>query len=226
MSEVLNVFPHQVYICDYPEFDKIQESIAGEIKRYLGIDVTMDSNLGDTYDRVHDHPCRGGEYGIMYDVVNFDNPSKPEDITNPELKKLHDWMQDCCREYWKVLDYNEKLNPYILQMWGLYQGPGGFTASHNHGAIPISGVFYVDAEKKGNLVLEDPAELVLSRAPNNKVKGTPKRFNHEIEVKNGRLVLFPGWMKHLSRPNTTQENRILMAINFGCSGRVYFTDLG
>jgi hypothetical protein len=226
MSEIVNIFPHQIYVCDYPNFDEIKDSIAGEIKKYLGVDVVPDNYSKDVSDRVRDSIIRGGEYGVMYDIVNFDNPSKPEDIANPDLKKLHDWMEDRCREYWEVLDYNEKLNPYILQLWGVWQGPGGFTTSHNHGAIPIAGAFYVDAENKGNLVLEDPSELILSRAPHNKTKGIPKRFTQEIEVKNGRLVLFPGWLKHFSKSNLSDENRILMAINFGCSGQVFFTDQG
>lgn len=228
MAEFHNIFPHLVCIADYPNFEEIQGSIKNEIKRYLGIDIQMDADKedADAYDRVHDHPCRGGEYGIMYDVINFDNPDSPENIKNPELKKLYDWMDEQCKLYWKEIGYNQMLNPYILQMWGLHQGPGGFTTSHNHAGIPIAASFYVDAEDKGNFVLEDPSELVLSRAPYNKVKGTPKRFHHEIEVKNGRLVLFPGWMKHFSRPNPTKDDRILMAINYGCYGQVYYTDMG
>lgn len=226
MSDFHQIFPHTICIVDYPNFEEIQESIKNEIKNYLGIDIKMDPDRTDLSDRIHDHPCRGGEYGIMYDVINFDNPDNPDNIKNPDLKKLYDWMSDQCRKYWDELGYNQLLNPYIIQMWGLYQGPGGFTASHNHQSIPIAASFYVDAENKGNFVLEDPSELVLSRCPYNKIKGTPKRFHHEIEVKNGRLVLFPGWMKHFSRENKTQEDRILMAINYGCYGKVYFTDLG
>ncbi len=226
MINYQQIFPHTICVADYPDFGDIQESIKLEIKKYLGIDIQMDSDKVDIYDRVHDHPCRGGEYGIMYDVINFDNPDSPDNIKNPDLRKLHDWMNEQCKMYWEELGYNKLLHPYILQMWGLYQGPGGFTASHNHAGIPISAAFYVDAEEKGNLVLEDPSELVLSRAPYNKVKGTPKRFHHEVEVKNSRVVMFPGWMKHFSRENTSKEDRILMAINYGCFGRVYYTDMG
>ena len=224
MIEYKQIFPHTVAIVDYPNFDEIKDSIKEEVKKTLGVDYPKETTGTDPYDKVHDHPCRGGEYGIMYDVINFANPDSPENISNPALRKLHDWLEEQCKQYWNELTYNQLLHPYVLQMWGVWQTPGGFTASHNHAGIPIAASFYIDAENKGNFVLEDPSELVLSRAPYNKIKGTPKRFHQEIEVKNGRLVLFPGWMKHFSRSNTSDSERVLMAINYGCYGQVYYTD--
>jgi uncharacterized protein (TIGR02466 family) len=225
MIEYKQIFPHTIGIVDYPNFHEIQDSIKQEIKSNLGIDYPSNTGV-DQYDKVHDHPCRGGDYGIMYDVINFEKPDSPDNIKNPELKKLHDWLEEQCKDYWNQLTYNQHLHPYVLQMWGVWQEPGGFTTSHNHAGIPIAASFYVDAENKGNFVLEDPAELVLSRAPYNKSKGTPKRFHQEIEVKDGRLVMFPGWMKHFSRSNNSDTERVLMAINYGCHGQVYYTDWG
>jgi len=224
MIEYKQIFPHMIAVADYPNFHEIQHSLKEEVRKFLGRDVGAEDET-EYYDKIHDHPCRGGEYGIIYDVLNFPNPDKPDDIKNPEFRKLHDWVEEQCRLYWEQLGYTNKLNPYVLQHWGVWQEPGGYTASHNHAGVPVAASFYIDAENKGNFVLEDPAELVLSRMPWNKEKGTPKRFHQEIEVKNGRLVLFPGWMKHFSRTNKSTEERVLLAINYGCCGNVYFTDV-
>jgi hypothetical protein len=66
--------------------------------------------------------------------------------------------------------------------------------------------------------------LVLGRSALDVTTKTPTRFNYEIESITGKLVLFPGWMKHFTRPNNTDETRISMAVNFGCQGQVGFTE--
>jgi hypothetical protein len=72
--------------------------------------------------------------------------------------------------------------------------------------------------------LENPLDLVLGKSIYNTETRTPKRFNYEIESYSGKLVLFPGWMKHYTKANPTDNLRMSMAVNFGCWGNVFISE--
>jgi uncharacterized protein (TIGR02466 family) len=159
----------------------------------------------------------------IYDRFTYENQKKT--IDDPNLKSLFNWITEQGKEYWKILSLSNQLDPYILQLLVTKVQRGGFVSTHNHNPVPISGVFYLNAEPRlGNLYLENPLDLVLGKNINNKDTTTPSKFNYEIQAISGKLVLFPGWMKHFTDPNPTDEMRMSMAVNFGCQGQVYFTE--
>ena len=141
------------------------------------------------------------------------------------MKLVFDFITQHGKEYWKELGLSNMLDPYILQLIGTETARGGFISSHNHNPIAIAGVFYLKATPNlGNLFLEIPLDLVLGKSPRQSQNMLPTKFNHEIEAISGKLVLFPGWMKHFTQPNPTDDVRMSMAVNFGCEGQVYVTE--
>jgi len=221
MNNVKNLFSQQVYEIEFPNYKDIQDDLI----RY--IETKFDKNFKSSYNN-HEHPIKNGALIRLYDVLNPNGilPLKPE-IENESLKKIFDFTTEHLKNYWKVLNYSDQLDPYILQLWVNVVKEGGFVASHNHNPVPISGVFYISAEPtQGNLFLENPLDLIIGKSPLDKKEMVPSRFHHEIEAKSGKLILFPGWMKHFTKENNTNDIRISMALNFGCCGQVYYTDLG
>jgi uncharacterized protein (TIGR02466 family) len=215
-AKVLELFAHKVYEIEFPNYDKIQEQLINEVSSYFGNEFTSDYND-------HDHPIKYGNIKDIYDSRNLSN------VPTPCIKSVFDFITEQGKTYWdQILGFTDQLNPYILNAWVNAVKKGGFVSSHNHNPIPISGVFYIKANKgQGNLYLENPSDLFIGRLPykaNNEY--TPHRFNYEIESRSGKLVLFPGWMKHFTKENTTDDIRISMAVNFGCQGQVWMTDLG
>jgi uncharacterized protein (TIGR02466 family) len=214
-GKVLELFSHRVYEVDFPEYGKIQDQLIKEVSTYFKEDFTSDYNN-------HDHPIRQGNLQSIY------NSRNPIELT-PELKKVFDFITEHGKTYWEnVLGYHDQLYPYILDAWITAVRQGGFVSSHNHNPIPVAAVFYIKAEEgQGNLYLENPNDLLIGKAPYKANSGyVPQRFNYEMQSRSGKLILFPGWMKHFTKENTTNEIRISMAVNFGCQGQIWFTDLG
>lgn len=218
MTKKLELFPITVYETEYENYSLIQDELIEYIQSSFHAEFINEYHG-------HDHPIRNGALYKIYDKYGYVNEGERKIIENPHLKNLHEWIDFHSREYWKALNFSNKLDPYILQLWATATGRGGFVASHNHNPVPIAGVFYLKSSPElGNLFLENPNDLVLGKSAYNTDRLAPTRFNHEIETVSGKLVLFPGWMKHFTRPNPTDEIRMSMAINFGCHGQVYFTE--
>jgi len=215
MATVHNLFAHQVYEVEFENYSSVQQDLILEVSSFFGEDFTSDYTA-------HEHPIKNGGLKNIY------NERISSEITQCNLKKVFDFISFHGKQYWETLGYSELLDPRILDMWVNAIRQGGFVASHNHNPILISGVFYIKADEfQGNLQLEDPNEYIIGRAPYRANHGfVPKRYTHEIDSRSGKLVLFPGWMKHHTKENMTDNIRISMAINFGCQGQVWFTDLG
>lgn len=137
--------------------------------------------------------------------------------TFEESKHLVDFAEAEAEKYWKELKYSELLQPKIIQMWANRQPKGGSVRSHLHGTMPITAVLYVNAkEGMGNIVLENPLENVLVSQP---MDYKAQAFMHyEIEVRTGDFIMFPGWMRHYVKENTLDEDRLIIAMNFGSKG--------
>lgn len=113
---------------------------------------------------------------------------------------------------------------FDAQMWANISGPGNSNQMHCHPGALWSGVYYVDVgeddpsvDVEGELLLLDPRfpmntmympELVL-RYPN----GNPQYSQTPIRPVNGRMVLFPAWLKHSVRPYRGKRERISVAFN-------------
>lgn len=216
MTRTQDLFAHTIYETEFPNFDNIQEALIAHLNQNFNSEFINDYHG-------HDHPIRAGALTKIYDHYQYKQENKT--IEDENLKSIFDFITFHGKEYWKILNLNKNLNPYVLQLWATAVKKGGFVASHNHNPVPVSGVFYLRARPElGNLFLENPLDLVLGKSSYHSDSNTPTRFNHEVEAVSGKLVLFPGWMKHFTRPNPTDEVRMSMAVNFGCHGQVYFTE--
>ena len=218
LVKTTDLFAHTIYETKFVGYENIQTPLINYITS------NFNSEFVNEYSG-HDHPLRTGAVTKIYDKFNYSKEGKT--IDDPNLKLVFDWITEHGKEYWKILNLSQHLNPYILQLWATAVKQGGFVASHNHNPIPVAGVFYLKAEPRlGNLFLENPLDLVLGKSPHHVDTRTPTRFNYEVAAISGKLVLFPGWMKHFTRPNPTDDLRMSMAVNFGCQGQVWFTDQG
>jgi uncharacterized protein (TIGR02466 family) len=207
-----DIFAQTIYEVEFPNFENIQQQIISNLTN------NFNKQFVNEYEG-HDHPTRGGAITMIYDKF-----TKTE-INDPLVQQVHDFINEHGKEYWKILNLSRYLNPYVLQLWVNGVAKGGFTASHNHNPVPVAGVFYINSRPElGNLFLENPLDLVLGKSSYHSDTRTPTRFNHEVQATSGKLVLFPGWMKHFTKPNPTDEIRISMAVNFGCAGQVQFSE--
>jgi uncharacterized protein (TIGR02466 family) len=142
-----------------------------------------------------------------------------------DLSAIVEFMELHINTYWQQLGYSHRLNPYILHLWANNIPIGGNLESHHHNPNVMAGVFYLNASSDmGNLRLENPLDLLLGRMPWENDFG-PVNLDHEVSINDGKLVLFPGWLKHRTLVNKTDNNRLVIGMNIGCQGpNIFFNE--
>lgn len=198
---IKNIFPIQVYETKFENYTAIKENLVDNLlflfKEEENQKLSMRYNTSSNKTNLHDNP----NLSVVFDFIN-----------------LH------INNYWNnisEMDPKYNVKPYILNTWINIIPIGKAISSHNHNPCIFGGVFYVDADhKNGNLFLENPLDYLLGRMPwiHNPLNN-PKNFSEEISVFDGKLILFPGWMKHYSSENVEDKNRISIGINVGCHGK-------
>jgi len=192
-----DLFPTTVYEAQWPDFEKVQQSLIDKVMPYFETNLAegndyVDSNGNDIFKR-----------------------TVPNLHLQPEFKEVIDFIEYHGQEYWKIMGWTTQEKPYVLQIWANDVPPGGFTPTHNHNPVAVGGVFYLDADPlKGNLQLEDPMQMIKGRMPYDWQK-KPYLHTEEIKVDAGKLIMFPGWLMHHVRSNRSTSNRIVIGYNFG-----------
>lgn len=86
---------------------------------------------------------------------------------------------------------------------------------HDHRGVHWSGVYYVQAERGcGDLLVVDPKEYALASEPENTLYRGNMISNFVPE--SGKLIVFPGYLKHESEPNQSDNDRIIISFNINC----------
>ena len=128
----------------------------------------------------------------------------------------------------RVKDYITNIvgikNEFVMtQSWSTITKKGENHHSHLHHNSLFSLVFYVssEGEKSGNLVFEFQHSRLM------------ERWNFIFDVKNyngfncgeweyivntGDLVIFPSWVRHFTRENTSDKDRVIVGANYFISG--------
>lgn len=199
-----DIFPIQIYEVDYPDYDKIQEELLEEVKGYF-----------EDREKFANHRLFNNAYSI--------EGTKEYEVRDLHLKlqkqEVIEFIRHHIREYWKQLGYTPMHEPDIVHMWANLSPRGGNIIQHNHSPFEIAGSFYVNVEPDmGKLALVNPNEQVLGRLPyysDGESKQGRYFFDHLVDPKPGKLVLFPGWLYHKTQPNATDEERVVMGMNAG-----------
>jgi tetratricopeptide (TPR) repeat protein len=98
-----------------------------------------------------------------------------------------------------------------LDVWAVVLGPEGRQRPHRHPRGWVSGVFYVQAPKRTTTAAYSGA-LAIGEI-NDKFGVTPPWGIREIEPVPGRLVLFPSYTPHGTRPSGAAGERISIAFD-------------
>jgi uncharacterized protein (TIGR02466 family) len=83
---------------------------------------------------------------------------------------------------------------------------------HDHGGVIVACVYYVKApENSGDLLLIDPRGSVNWDWESK--DGFDGAKYKRVKPKEGKLVIFPGYVLHAVDPNNSKEERVSIAIN-------------
>ena len=129
--------------------------------------------------------------------------SLPQDIHpvfNDLVKSIH-----IASKTFEIKPGPKKIN---LQMWVNVNDKGHWNNLHDHVGAEISGIYYVKVPKdSGHISFRDPRAITISEQSGE----NPKWVN--IEPNQGVLMLFPGYLEHMVKPNQSDESRISIAFN-------------
>lgn len=187
---IKSLFPTLVFekVITDPNFSIIQEelSIALSNEKFLKI-------------RELEHPNIGNLLGTS-GIINLDNNFIEDN--NYKLDEFKTLIVNSASEYLSGVK-----NPYkiaIKNSWVTKFLPGNNGQAHDHFSNMLSGVYYFKATgNEGNLKFMNPLTY------DNFVGA----LDFEIIPITGKLVLFPGWLKHQVLQNNSLNERISIAFN-------------
>lgn len=200
MSNTINLFPIKVYKATYDKAAEFKETIFSKL-----------DYAWEPADKDNQYFMRNGTL-CTYNVEADISRKFPE-----ETRDFVEFATNAAREYWKELNYFPGLEPYIIDMWANTTPKGGWVESHLHLSTPLTATLYVDASpEQGNVVFEHPSDALLASQPIDYQKRY--QFEHEEQVHTGDFLMFPGYLKHRVKQNTSDRTRLIIGVSFGCKG--------
>jgi uncharacterized protein (TIGR02466 family) len=195
-ENLVNLFPISIYETYFPNFESIKQQLIADLEPHF---KTLAP--GNEYWTPEGRP-------MIYRTL-------PNLQTDEKFKPIIDFVEQHSRRYWEQLNLTKRVKPYVLHSWSNKIAPGGFTPVHVHTPIPIAAAFYVHANSEmGDLEIENPLDTVEKLMPRDNDL-VPHFQTHTVKVEDGKLVLFPGWIRHFTRSNMTNDTRIIMSFNIG-----------
>lgn len=165
----------------------------------------------------------GGINNQIDEVINNikfnqkDEWGRPNKITTPffdqdnindyNLTLLSKSIDNCIVEYTKQLDF--QYNDYDRRSWILKLEKGDFAHSHNHSTSDLSGVYYYKTNSNdGIFFFESPNPYFEVSKCFNKLAN--RNF---IIPEPGKIIIFPGWLRHGIFKNDTENDRVSISFN-------------
>jgi len=170
------------------EFTEIQEEIANSLLKVNSFEKKTD--WGDT------HYVTSVNFGKCF-------------ITEFKLEKFRKILNKHLKNYCDILNFKPK--NYYSESWLTLFKKHDYGHSHTHGSSDISGTYYYKTNgKDGNIVFTTPVvQAEISKC----FMHTTTTWEHKpIE---GKLLLFPAYLRHHITRNTTDNDRMSLSFNIG-----------
>ncbi len=115
---------------------------------------------------------------------------------------------------------------WVVGMWANVTSAGGLNHLHSHPGNHWAAVLYIDMgddpddpqeQKGGNFYMEDPRFPMIAMKETSfrmiSPDGTPQRYEWELKLERGNIVVFPAWLRHGVRVYKGKRERISIAMN-------------
>ncbi len=140
------------------------------------------------------------------------NWQTPQDLhTRPAFANFVKLVEMASRGVARFLQVDQY--PMIITgCWANINPPGAYHPTHHHPNNYLSGVYYVAVPPPGSrLVLQDPRPSMIMPKPRQFTRLTAN--GADAESKEGRMLIFPAWLKHSVPANDGREERISISFN-------------
>lgn len=186
----LDLFPTAISISKYKNHDIDKENLLKTVKEIMDIDPGANrSNVGGW----HSSP---NENILLYKTF--------ENVKNFICFEIKNYINNC--------GYS-KTNLQLRENWLIVTHPGGFNKEHAHANAFLSGSFYIK-NPSSPIVFKDPRETKVFTNPTGRFDNTKYSADVvDINPKEGDLIIFPSWLKHLVPENTSNDDRVILSFN-------------
>jgi uncharacterized protein (TIGR02466 family) len=206
MRKITNLFPVTLLDAELDNYELVNQ----ELKPKL---LTLFDSVQEKRILSHswkDFVLTEAKESLGYSSFNDHDLSK-----DPTFNFFFDEISNLITEFFAKLGYDGDWQ--FENSWSNVYPKGAFVPLHDHRGMHWSGVYYVQADTDcGDIIFVDPKEYALSNEPEN----TMYRGNNDfrIEPLPGKLILFPGYLKHETMPNKSNNDRIIISFNINCHG--------
>lgn len=147
------------------------------------------------------------EKGNAISTVSLDAKYQPH--TWIELTDFQCWLGEKINNIRKEYDFIEN-HSEVNQSWINRHLYSGETLEHSHSHSTFVASCYLKCPPgSGNIEFKDPLEYHKHNFP-----VIPElSFYKEVPCETNSVVIFPGWLRHKTQPNLTDQERIVMTLN-------------
>lgn len=149
----------------------------------------------------------------------------------PALRPGRNWQTDQClheyEEFASLIEHFHAASAQVLETldvehdgfeitgcWANMNPRNAFHVAHSHANNYLSGIYYVQAAPGANHVtFHDPRSQLEIIAPRLKQINRYTETATDVEVKAGRIVIFPSWLVHSVKSNQSDTIRISISFN-------------
>tara|TARA_R110002153_G_scaffold40382_5_gene115625 strand:- start:5106 stop:5669 length:564 start_codon:yes stop_codon:yes gene_type:complete len=148
----------------------------------------------------------GTEYNLDWGKTHKISKLSDDIIKNYNLTNFNLFLNENLNQFLGQLNYTHS-NDYRMESWISLFEHNDYGHVHDHGNADISGVYYFQTNQKdGNIVFENPTvQAAMSTCV------TTGSWQHKPVV--GKLLLFPGYLKHGIMRNESHNTRVSLSFN-------------
>ena len=137
------------------------------------------------------------------------------------LNNIEKFINDCIKDYFdKIIKTSNSVTPYITQSWLNYSRNNEFHHLHSHSNSFLSGVFYINADKKTDSIKfwnkENTPVIKLETKEYHLLNSGTWKF----PIETGDLILFPSSTNHSVDIVENKNMRISLAFNVFIKGTI------
>lgn len=193
-KEIFKFFPEPIFKYRFEKFKEFNNELADYIYK-----LRSEDNVGLTKSN------RGGWHSKNFKLDNKDS------IQFKFAVEIQKYILDVFRNYgWKT----EQNRIQIKEMWAIINKKDDFNVIHTHPNCYLSSAYYVKApENCGKFLIENPNQAKKHFYPQLANKTELNMPIAGLDVNEGDLLLFPGYLPHKVAKNESDEDRIVVSFN-------------
>jgi hypothetical protein len=139
------------------------------------------------------------------------NQNQPHKIK--EFQPFYNWLKPITNHILKnEWDYLKQWDYVVANSWVNYHNNGGITDEHHHAATALVAATYLRLPDDGGYIeYKDPAEHFKGFHARN-LRDEYCNWK-QVKAVTGDVLIFPGWLRHRTQPNNSNEKRWVLTTN-------------